>query len=162
MHALVVHSRHFVRTDALIGVFPYTHIATYVGPIWLAHFFCSLLVCLVLRWDEQGHGSWTKQKQNQSPWDKSYQRVIAWSRHLAGLKLVCQIRLFCSCSGHQFLSKSAIFEQFWGTKIEWTPLLESGGPDFWKIRSTLFWALVFQIRAILKNQGGPQKQLKVN
>ena len=38
--------------------------------------------------------------------------------------------------------------------------LESGRPDSWKIRSTLFWTLVFQIRAILKNQGGPQKPFK--
>ena len=38
--------------------------------------------------------------------------------------------------------------------------LESGRPDSWKIRSTLFWALLFQIRAILKDQGDPQKQLK--
>ena len=31
----------------------------------------------------------------------------------------------------------------------WHPFfaLESGRPDFWKIRSTLFWALVLQIRA---------------
>ena len=38
--------------------------------------------------------------------------------------------------------------------------LESGQPDSSKIRSILFWALVFQIRAILKNQGDSQKQLK--
>ena len=40
--------------------------------------------------------------------------------------------------------------------------LESGRRDSWKTGITLFWALVFQIRAILKNQGDPQKQLKVN
>ena len=40
--------------------------------------------------------------------------------------------------------------------------LESGRPDSLKIRSALFWAFVFQIRAILKIQGDPQKQLKIN
>ena len=40
--------------------------------------------------------------------------------------------------------------------------LESGRPDSWKIRSTLFWTLVFQIRAILKDQDNPQKHQKVN
>ena len=36
--------------------------------------------------------------------------------------------------------------------------LESGRPDFWKIRSTLFAVLVFRIRAFLKNQGAIRKQ----
>ena len=35
--------------------------------------------------------------------------------------------------------------------------LESGRPDSWKIRSTLFWALVFKIRGILKNQSDSRK-----
>ena len=38
--------------------------------------------------------------------------------------------------------------------------LESGRPDSWKIRSTLFGALVFQIRAILKKSENSQKRLK--
>ena len=48
-----------------------------------------------------------------------------------------------------FLDQASLHppEEIWLQRHPFFFALESGRPDFWKIRSTLFWALVLRIRA---------------